>query len=51
MKGLKFLFDSWKKMPLCFWFGIALSLVMAALPLILHDETSAEEYMLSLIHI
>lgn len=45
MKGLKFLFDSWKKMPLCFWFGIALSLVMAALPFILHDETSAEEYM------
>lgn len=45
MKGLKFLFDSWKKMPLCFWFGIALSLVFAVLPFIFHNETTAEEYM------
>lgn len=45
MKGLRFLFDSWKKMPFFFWFGIVFSLAFAALPFIFHNETSAEEYM------
>lgn len=45
MKGLKFLFQSWKKMPFFFWFGIVSSLAMAVLPFIFHNETSAEEYM------
>lgn len=45
MKGLKFLFDSWRKMPFFFWFGIVFSLIAAALPFIFHEETSAEEYM------
>lgn len=45
MKGLKFLFQSWKKMPFFFWFGIVISLAMAVLPFVFHKETSAEEYM------
>ena len=45
MKGLKFLFQSWRKMTFFFWFGIVFSLVMAVLPFIFHNETSAEEYM------
>lgn len=45
MKGLKFLFDSWKKMPFFFWFGIVFSLAIAVLPFVFHGETSAEEYL------
>lgn len=45
MKGLKFLFDSWKKMPFFFWFGIVFSLAFAVLPFVFHNDTSAEEYM------
>lgn len=45
MKGLKFLFGSWKKMPFFFWFGIVISVIFAVLPFFFHEETSAEEYM------
>lgn len=45
MKGLKFIFDSWKKMPFFFWFGIVFSLAFAVLPFVFHNDTSAEEYM------
>lgn len=45
MKGLKFLFQSWRKMPFFFWFGIVFSLAMAVLPFIFHEETSTEQYL------
>lgn len=45
MKGLRFLFDSWRKMPICFWFGIVISLAFAVLPFIFHNETEIDEYM------
>ncbi len=45
MKGLRFLFDSWKKMPFLFWFSITVSLASAVMPFIFRNEPSAEEYM------
>lgn len=45
MKGLKFLFDSWRKMPFFFWFGIVFSIAFAVMPFIFHNDTAAEEYM------
>ncbi|MDE7362119.1 MAG: hypothetical protein K2N38_09325 [Oscillospiraceae bacterium] len=45
MKGLKLLFDSWKKMSFFFWFGIAFSLVLAVLPFFFNEEVTAEDYM------
>ena len=47
MKGLKFLFQSWRKMTAFFWIGIALSLVFAVLPFIFNEEFSTEDYLFS----
>lgn len=45
MKGLKFLFQSWRKMPVFFWIGIVFSLVMFVLPFIFNEEFLTEDYM------
>lgn len=45
MKGLKFIFDSWRKMPFFFWFAIIVSLACALLPFLMHEDLGAEEYL------
>lgn len=45
MKGLKFLFDSWRKMTFFFWFGIIASLASAVLPFLMHEYLFAEDYL------
>lgn len=51
MKGLKFIFESWRKMPFFFWFGIIFSIAVAVIPFIFHNETAADEYMMPKIFI
>jgi len=45
MKGLKFLFKSWTKMPLFFWFSIIFSAVFLVLPFVLHEDPGSEDYL------
>lgn len=45
MKGLKFLFASWKKMPVFFWLGLGMSAVFAVLPFVMHETLGSEDYL------
>ncbi len=45
MKGLKFLFKSWIKMPFFFWFSIIFSAAFLVLPFVLHEEVGSEDYL------
>lgn len=45
MKGLKFLFASWKKMPVFFWLGLGMSAVFLVLPFVMHETLGSEDYL------
>ncbi|GEM_PF-4482332 len=45
MKGLKFLFASWRKMPIFFWLSIVISAASAVLPFVFHEVMGNEDYL------
>lgn len=45
MKGLKFLFNSWRSMSFFFWFAAVFSLAFAVLPFFFHEAHGGEDYL------